>query len=208
MAWEARVEDLTLAELLEAYPGRRGRGAPVRMAPLAGRGRLSVLRQQEDPGRCAAPRDAVSLPELQLLLLGADGHGDVSLEDRLPGLADRHAPDARRRRRRGLAARTRPGGYRAVSSLSDAAYPLGVRRVAGGGLAPFRRQGAGAASTASMTLARAVGKSGGVSLERCRFLVGGSAMDLDITWILWRPGRFRAEVPWSPEQRAADASRV
>ena len=95
MPRRASVESLALAELLEAYPDGRRRGAVIHMAPLAGRRHLSILRQQEHPGRCAPPGNALSLSQLQLLLLGAHGHRDVPLEDRLPRLADCHAPGAR-----------------------------------------------------------------------------------------------------------------
>ena len=53
---------------------------------------LCSLRRRA--GRHGAPTDAVSLPGVRPLFLGAYGNGHAKVQDRLPRLADRYAPGA------------------------------------------------------------------------------------------------------------------
>ena len=124
----------------------------------------------------AHPQMPFRLPRLWTVFLGTHGNGHAEVQDRLSGLADRHAPGADERHGQGRSqAGPRTGDYAEVGVASGLSDSCRVRRETRGDLS------GGVVKTASITHSSDAGMDGGTWGRWSRFLCAAVRVDdLDI----------------------------
>ena len=170
------MQAITVSQLLQAFPDDEAAE------------QLFVSRRWPDGVACpycegrrrtrghGAPANAVSLPRLRTVFLGTHGNSHAKVQDRLSGLADRHAPGADERHGKGRSqAGPRTGDYSEVGVASGLPDSCRVGREAWGGLS------GGVVKTASITRSSDAGMDGGTWGRWSRFLCAAVRVDdLDI----------------------------